>query len=93
MQSDQHICNSLPAKYDISSYFIDVISTFRPVSVVEQAGLNMTWFETPKTVFLTMRPIFKAIILIILSYTVILFLKYFYFEKVEKEMKIMHRLR
>ena len=37
----------------------DVISIFQLVSVAEETGLNLALLDTPKTGFLTMRPIFQ----------------------------------
>ena len=44
----------------ISKLAMNEISIFLLVSVAEQAGLNLTLAETPKTGFLAVRPIFSC---------------------------------
>ena len=50
-QSDQHLCCSLPG-YMIPILVIAEISRHLLVPSVEQAGLSLTWSQTPKTGFL-----------------------------------------
>ena len=53
--SDQPLCYSL-FESTISKLATSEISIFYLVPVAEQAGLNLTLAETPKTGFLTSRP-------------------------------------
>ena len=52
---------SLIEKYHIKTCY-ELFSSFWLVSVAEQAGLNLTLSETPKTGFLTSRPICRIIL-------------------------------
>ena len=63
VQSDQHICCSLPRQYNISSFYIQISSLYL-ASVAAQAGLRLTWSKTPKTGFLMTRLIFFPISLL-----------------------------
>ena len=57
-QSDQHLCFSLSGNYKLIDKLATCkISAFQLVSVTEQAGFSLTWSETPKTGFLTLRHI------------------------------------
>ena len=58
-QTDQHICYSL-FRSIISELASDKISIFQLVSVADETGLSLTLPETPKTGFVTMRPIYSC---------------------------------
>ena len=55
-QSDQLLCYSLIGKYYKYRLATSEISIYYQVSVAEQAGLNFTLSETPKTGSLASRP-------------------------------------
>ena len=53
-QPDQHLCYSLIEMYHILSCYKRI---FKPVSVAEQAGLDMAYWKTLKADFLLTRPL------------------------------------
>ena len=65
-QSDQRSCCSLPRLYNT---FVSIykISRLYLISVAEEAGLSLTWSQTPKTGFLVTWFIYMYVLLFISS--------------------------